>query len=103
MSGQFGDKIRKLREEEGLFLRQVASVLDMDTAQLSKIERGERQAKKEVVMKLSVILKVEANELLILWLADQIYNIVKDDENALEAIIVAEKKVEYLKSIKTNE
>ena len=34
----------------------------MDTAQLSKIERGERQAKKETVLKIAVILKVEEKE-----------------------------------------
>ena len=51
MSSQFGNKIRTLREEQNLLLRQVASILEMDTAQLSKIERGERQAKKETVLK----------------------------------------------------
>ena len=57
MSSQFGNKIRILRGEQNLLLRQVASLLDMDTAQLSKIERGERQAKKEMVVKISKILK----------------------------------------------
>ena len=49
MESQFGNRIRNLREEKNLLLRQVASLLEMDTAQLSKIERGERQAKKETV------------------------------------------------------
>jgi transcriptional regulator with XRE-family HTH domain len=40
MNSQFGYKIRTLREEQNLLLRQVASILEMDTAQLSKIERG---------------------------------------------------------------
>ena len=101
MSSQFGNKIRTLREEQNLLLRQVASILEMDTAQLSKIERGERQAKKETVLKIAVILKVKDDELLTLWLADQIYDVVKDDENALQAMMVAEEKVEYIKSHKT--
>jgi transcriptional regulator with XRE-family HTH domain len=62
MSSQFGNKIRTLREEQNLLLRQVASILEMDTAQLSKIERGERQAKKETVLKIAVILKVKDGE-----------------------------------------
>jgi transcriptional regulator with XRE-family HTH domain len=100
MSSQFGNKIRTLREEQNLLLRQVASILEMDTAQLSKIERGERQAKKETVLKIAVILKVKDDELLTLWLADQIYDVVKDEKNALKAMMVAEEKVEYLKAHK---
>lgn len=100
MSSQFGNKIRTLREDQNLLLRQVASILEMDTAQLSKIERGERQAKKETVLKIAVILKVKDDELLTLWLADQIYDVVKDEKNALKAMMVAEEKVEYLKTHK---
>ena len=97
MNSRFGNKIRTLREEQNLLLRQVASILEMDTAQLSKIERGERQAKKETVLKIAVILKVSDKELLTLWLADQIYDVVKDDENALQAMMVAEDTVKYVK------
>jgi transcriptional regulator with XRE-family HTH domain len=100
MSSQFGNKIRTLREEQNLLLRQVASILEMDTAQLSKIERGDRQAKKETVLKIALILKVKDDELLTLWLADQIYDVVKDEKNALKAMMVAEEKVEYLKTHK---
>lgn len=103
MSSQFGNKIRSLRENQNLLLRQVSSILEMDTAQLSKIERGERQAKKETVLKIASILNVEVKILLTLWLADQIYEVVKDDENALQAIMVVEEKVEYLKFNKSNE
>ena len=97
MNSRFGNKIRTLRVEQNLLLRQVASILEMDTAQLSKIERGERQAKKETVLKIAVILKVSDKELLTLWLADQIYDVVKDDENALKAMMVAEDTVKYEK------
>ena len=46
MNAQFGNEIRVLLEEQNLLLRQVAASLEMDTAQFSKIDRGERQAKK---------------------------------------------------------
>lgn len=48
MNSQFGNKIRILREEQKMLLRQLAPLLDMYTAQLSKIERGERNAKKKL-------------------------------------------------------
>lgn len=42
-----GIKLRQLRESQGLLLRQVAAEMDIDTALLSKIERGDRRANKE--------------------------------------------------------
>ena len=101
MNSQFGNKIRVLREEKKMLLRHLAPLLDMDTAQLSKIERGERNAKKETVLKLAEILKISPDELVTLWLADQIYDVVKDENTALKAMMVAEESVKY--SIKKNE
>jgi transcriptional regulator with XRE-family HTH domain len=43
MKSQFGERVRSLREKQNLYLRQVAPLLEMDTAQLSKIEKGLRQ------------------------------------------------------------
>jgi len=65
----------------------------MDTAQLSKIEKGLRQLKREQIPILSEILKADKDELLTLWLADQIYAVVKDEKLANEAMQVADKKI----------
>lgn len=74
-------------------LRQVAPLLEIDTPLLSKIERGERTAKKEMVNKLADILKTDKGELLTLWLADQVYDVVKDEDVANEAIKNVSKKI----------
>ncbi len=42
----FGNKIRNLREEKGLLLRQVVAALEIDTTTISKTERDDRQAKR---------------------------------------------------------
>ena len=97
MQSQFGERIRQLREKQNLYLRQVAPLLEMDTAQLSKIEKGVRQIKKEQIPILAGILKTEKDELLILWLADQLYDVVKDEKLANEAMQVAEKKINLKK------
>ncbi|WP_268225467.1 helix-turn-helix domain-containing protein [Sinomicrobium oceani] len=97
MKSKFGHKIRNLRGKQKLLLRELAPLLEMDTAQLSKIERGERQAKKETVLKIAKILNVNSDELVTLWLADQICEVVKDEKNALLAMMVAEESVKYLK------
>lgn len=100
MNSQFGNKIRALRDEQNLLLRELAPLLNMDTAQLSKIERGERNAKKETVLKLAEILNVAPDELVTLWLADQIYDVVKDENTALKAMIVAEESIKHSKKDK---
>ncbi len=45
----FGEYIRRIREEKELPLRKVAAALDIDTSILSKIERNERAATKEMI------------------------------------------------------
>jgi HTH-type transcriptional regulator, competence development regulator len=49
MDSQFGNRVRVLREKQKLYLRQVAPLLEMDTALLSKIEKGQRHLKKEQI------------------------------------------------------
>jgi len=48
-----GDIIRKLREDKELPLRTVAAYLDLDQAILSRIERGQRIATRNQVIKLA--------------------------------------------------
>ena len=97
MYSQFGERIRELREKQNLYLRQVAPLLEMDTAQLSKIEKGMRQLKREQIPILAETLKVDQDELLTLWLADQIYDVVKGEKLANEAMQVAEKNIKKYK------
>lgn len=100
MESQFGKRIRFLREKQQLLLRQVASKLEMDIAQLSKIEKGLRQLKREQIPILADILKVNDDELMTLWLADQIYAVVKDEKLANEAMQVVENNIRIKKKNK---
>ena len=95
MANQFGERIKQLRESSQLLQRQVAGKLDMDTPMLSKIERGERKAKKEQISRFAKIYKTNAEDLLTLWLADQVVEIVEGESMALKAIQVAEEEVKY--------
>ena len=86
----FADKIRQLREEKQLLQRQLASALEVDTPMYSKIERGDRSAKREQVLIIAKILSVNENELLILWLADKISDVIANEtELADQALKVA--------------
>ena len=93
-----GATIRKLREEKGLPLRTVSAYLDIDQAILSKIERGQRNASREQVIKLADFFKVNENDLLVFWLSDKLVYEVADEEIALKALKVAEEKVKYIKN-----
>ena len=86
----FANKIRQLREERKLLQRHFAAVLDMDTPMFSKIERGERPAKREQVIAIAKILTTDENELLTLWLADKILDVIENEtELADQALNVA--------------
>lgn len=93
MKSQLGERLRTLREKQNLYLRQVAPLLEMDTAQLSKIEKGLRKLKREQIQILANILKVEQEELLTLWVADQIIDVTLGEFVALKAMQVAEKEI----------
>lgn len=81
-----GKRIKELREEKELLQRQLAASLEIDTPMYSKIERGDRRAKREQVVKLAKLLSVHDNELLTLWLAGQVYDLVKGEDNANAAL-----------------
>ena len=82
----FGNKIRDLRENKGLVLRQVAAAIEVDTATISKIERGDRQAKEEQLELFAEILNADIEELKTLWLAEKVYQAVKGKVEAKEAL-----------------
>ena len=100
VANQFGDRVRQLREQQNLLLRQVAPLLEMDTPQLSKIERGERTAKRAQVTAMCKIFKVPEDDLLSLWLADKVYDVVKGEDMALKAMGFAEEELKTNKKTK---
>ncbi|MCD6556680.1 MAG: helix-turn-helix transcriptional regulator [Bacteroidales bacterium] len=59
----FGKYIRELRETQGLLLRKVAAVLDIDTSILSKIERNERRATIKMLPVFSEILNTPEKDI----------------------------------------
>ena len=69
-------RIKITREEKGLLQKQLASALDIDVPMYCRIERGDRQAKREQVIQLSRIFNIEQDELLSLWIADKINSVI---------------------------
>ena len=96
MANRFGIKIKQLREANSLLQRQVAGKVSIDTPMLSKIERGERRAKKEQISLFAELFGVCDSELMTLWLADQLIRLVESETYALQAIQIAEQEVKMI-------
>ena len=54
----------------------MATLPEIDTPMFSKIERGDRRAKREQVIKLAEYLHQDEKEMLTLWLADKVLDAV---------------------------
>jgi len=95
----FAGKIRELRLQKGDPLRRVAAFLDIDQAILSKIENGKRTASRENVLKLEEYFGLVPGTLLVHWLSDRIVFEMGDEELAMAAIGLAEKKIGYISGV----
>jgi transcriptional regulator with XRE-family HTH domain len=98
----FGETIRKLREDNGMPLRKLAALLDIDQSTLSKIERNERKANAAIINKLTKIFKINKKDLQINFLSDKVAYELLDEEFGAEALQVAEEKIKYLRKINGN-
>ncbi len=83
----FGQKIKELREEKGFVQRQLATVIEVDTPMYSKIERGKRKAKREHVKLIAQKLNVNEKELLTIWLADKVLDVVNNEKEIKNEVI----------------
>lgn len=91
-----GEIIRALREQKSLLLRQVAAEVEIDQALLSKIERNERMPTKDQVKRFAKFFDKDENEMLISFFSDKLVYEVRDEEVALKAMQVAERKISLI-------
>jgi len=96
-----GEILRENREKKGLLLRHVSAKLDIDTAILSKIERSERKATKEQILKLADILDLDKDDLLVHYLSERILYEIKDEKLGSKALKLAEQKIKYISKNKS--
>lgn len=95
-----GNKIKSLRDEQGILQRQVAAYLEIDTPMFSKIERGDRRAKRSQVPQLAKYFHVDEKEMLTLWLADKILDVLEGEKLCgLDAIEIAKRELVKLATL----
>lgn len=95
-----GNKIKELREASGLLQRELAHRLNLGEGYLSKIESDQKKISREHLETISQIFNEPIEELEKLWLGNKIYNIIRDEICAFEALKVAEEQVKYHKKHK---
>lgn len=91
--------LKNAREQKGLKTREVAQLLGIDQALISKFESGSRKPTKDQIVKLSQLLGIDYETLMIAWLKEKILHEIGDDEFALKALEVAEKEIKYNKTV----
>ncbi len=97
MKETFGEYIRKLRNENELTLTQLAAKLDLDSANLSKIENGKREFDEKRLEKLAMTFKLDLAILKAEFYSDFIAKKLYATNCNNEVFVLAEQKIEYLK------
>lgn len=82
----FGNMVKALRYEMNIPQRKIAAALDIDTPMYSKLESGKRPIKREQIEKIAIYLKIEKKELLKLWYAEKIFNLISEEEFSKEIL-----------------
>ena len=89
----FGEYLRIRREQLGLPLRKVAAELDIDTSILSKIERSERLASKEMLPTLAKTLEIQDKEIQIEFIQSTVLSELGDLEFLADGLKNVLKKI----------
>jgi len=99
MKAMFGEYIKQLRTGKGLTLTQLAFQLDLDSANLCKIENGKREFDEKRLDKLANAFGLDLEKLKTEYFGDQFAKKMYQFNCSPETLIVAEEKVNYLKNI----
>ena len=97
MKTTFGGFIRELRTSNNLTLTQLAAKLDLDSANLSKIENNKRDFDEKRLKKLANALNFNFEKLKEEYYSDIIAKKIYQNTNSDEILMLAEQKVKYLK------
>lgn len=81
------------REHLQLKTVEVARLLEIDTALISKFESGGRMPTHQQILKLSELLKIDRKELETAWLTEKILQVVKESDVAIDSLQAALKQL----------
>lgn len=94
--------IKNAREQKGLKTRELAQLLGIDQALISKFESGTRKPTKDQIAKIASALDIDYETLIVAWLKEKILYEIGQDEFALKALQVAEEEIRYVAKNSSN-
>lgn len=86
--------LKNARDQKGLKTREVAQLLGIDQALISKFENGSRKPTKDQVIKLASLLGIDFETLMVAWLKEKIIYEIGQDEFALKAMNMVREELE---------
>ncbi|MBE6310922.1 MAG: hypothetical protein E7080_07725 [Bacteroidales bacterium] len=86
-----GLRLKWLIDKDGFPQRTLSVLLNIDTVTYSKIENWQFALRKDFVPIIEEFYGLEKDSLAKIWLADKVYNVVKDKPAAKEALNAVEK------------
>lgn len=98
MKEMIGQQIRSLRNAKGWTLTQLAAKLDIDSANLSKIENGKRELDEKKLAKLCKIFKLDKSEMEKELISEKIARVVYSREFDQSILTLAGEKIKYLQN-----
>jgi Fic family protein/DNA-binding XRE family transcriptional regulator len=92
--------LKTAREQKNIKTRELAQLLGIDQALISKFENGSRKPTRDQIVKLASALEINYEKLMIAWLKEKIYAEIGDDHFAFEAIHQVKEEMAYYASFK---
>ena len=96
MKATFGEYIRQLRTDKGFTLTELAALLKLDSANLSKIENDKRDFDEKRLEKLAVVFQLDINIVKTEFFSNLFAKKIYENNCSSEILIVAEAKLKYL-------
>ncbi len=100
MKETFGEYIRMLRTQKGFTLTQLAALLDLDAANLSKIENGKREFDDKRLTKLASAFDLDIEALYNEYKSDRLAKQIYEMDCSSQVLKVAEEKAAYRRKLK---
>ena len=98
MKETFGEYIRYLRTNNSMTLTQLAAKLDMDSANLSKVENGKREFDFKKLSMLCDVFSLDLDTVRDEYFSEQIAKTIYQNNLSNKALELAEEKAKYYKS-----
>ncbi len=86
--------LKNAREQKGIKTRELAQIIGIDQALISKFESGTRKPTREQIAKLAQVLDLDYETLMVSWLKERILYEIGNEEFSLKALNLVQEEIE---------